>query len=225
MKLKRRQAKRLSSLRVALALLPLALLALVAAYHSRHCKPGGHLQSAPAQGRGMAAAAAGAVGGQPVPPPLAPEDVPPDCMRVERVCVDQQMVSLVLVLVYGYTCKGRAARGLFPQRPPAQRYLPVGLASLLSSFDFQPQDSLLCKPLYRYTGCTHSQHKLPLQASLWIQGLHSHPARYAAAGRHDGPAVQRAVPASGTAAPVDPGGLLQLPLEPGLQPRHMGEWP
>ncbi|KAI3439100.1 hypothetical protein D9Q98_001509 [Chlorella vulgaris] len=95
MKLKRRQAKRLSSLRVALALLPLALLALVAAYHSRQCKPGGHLQSAPAQGRGTAAAAADAAGGQPVPPPLAPEDVPPDCMRVERVCVDQQMVVMM----------------------------------------------------------------------------------------------------------------------------------
>jgi hypothetical protein len=70
--------------------LPLLLLTLSALH--RPCAPGWSQQlQRDAQAAAAETAALSAAG--PPAPFLSPDDVPSGCMRLERVCVDQQMVS------------------------------------------------------------------------------------------------------------------------------------
>ena len=70
-------------------LLPLVLLSTRTTYQPWQCEGEiGHTASASKQPEPWAKASAAG----PPAPRLSPDDVPPGCMRLERVCVDQQMV-------------------------------------------------------------------------------------------------------------------------------------
>jgi hypothetical protein len=75
---------------VSLSLLPLLLLSTQKAFQPWQC--GGEIDHRDSASQQPAPWAKTSAAGPPAPF-LSPDDVPPGCMRLERVCVDQQMVS------------------------------------------------------------------------------------------------------------------------------------